>query len=165
MNDRQDDAKFPDGHVNFSVEELVGMILANAKHQAEEFGNETVSGCVITIPPYFNQWERKAVMDAAEIAGLKVYALMNDETAVALNYAMTRNFDSNQYHIFYDMGAGSTVASLVEFSNVVTMDKYKRNVSVPTLTVKAVGYDRTLGGNAFDTRLREMLAKDFTTTK
>lgn len=52
--------------------------------------------------------------------------LLNDATAVALNYAMLRQFtDTTQHHVFYDMGAGGTVASLVAFKNSIN-DKKKR---------------------------------------
>ncbi|KAJ1535719.1 Chitin synthase, class 2, partial [Nowakowskiella sp. JEL0078] len=65
----------------YSVEELVAMQLAHAKRQAELSGNEKIHGAVITVPPYFNQFERQAMIDAAELAGLKVLGLINDETA------------------------------------------------------------------------------------
>lgn len=119
-------------------------------------------------------------MDAAELAGLNVLSLIHDETAgiyihiviwggiqgsyplfvlVALNYAVSREFSNTpEYHIFYDMGAGSTVASLVSFSNV---KEGKSKKTVPQLEVKAVGFDRTLGGHEFDVRLRDLLADKF----
>lgn len=82
---------------------------------------------------------------------------MNDETAVAMNYASTRSFDDKpQYHIFYDFGAGSTVASLIEFKNsqekIGTSTRLTRNVT--SIKVKATGYDRTLGGHEFDVLLQ-----------
>lgn len=80
---------------------------------------------------------------------------------VALNYAINRKFTSTpEYHIFYDMGAGSTVASLVSFSNVEVTEG-KRNKTYPQIEVKAVGYDRTLGGHEFDVRLQKLLAEGF----
>ncbi|KAJ3128212.1 Hypoxia up-regulated protein 1 [Nowakowskiella sp. JEL0407] len=150
----------------FSVEELVAMQLAEAKRQAENYGGEKITGAVITVPPYFNQFERQAMLDAAELAGLKVFSLMNDETAVALNYAMGRKFTGNsQHHIFYDMGAGSTVASLVKFENIIVKDSpTAKNRSVPNVEVLAVGYDSSLGGSAIDKRLQNFLAARFAET-
>lgn len=58
------------------------------------------------------------------------------------------------------MGAGSTVASLVSFSNVEVTEG-KRNKTYPQIEVKAVGYDRTLGGHEFDVRLQKFLAEGF----
>jgi hypoxia up-regulated 1 len=78
-----------------------------------------------------------------------------------LNYAVNRKFTSTpEYHIFYDMGAGSTVASLVSFSNV-DVTEGKRNKTYPQIEVKAVGYDSTLGGHEFDVRLQKFLAEGF----
>lgn len=65
----------------FAVEELVAFQFAHAKEQAEATAQETVRDVVITVPPYFNQFERQAVLDAAELAGLKVLSLIHDETA------------------------------------------------------------------------------------
>lgn len=76
---------------------------------------------------------------------------------MALNYAINREFNgTEENHIFYDMGAGSTVASVVGFSNVDGKEG-----KVPQLEVKAVGFDRTLGGHEFDVRLQMFLAEKF----
>ncbi|KAI9143715.1 Hsp70 protein-domain-containing protein [Paraphysoderma sedebokerense] len=151
----------------YTVEELVAMQLGNAKEQAEAVAGEKVKDAVITIPPFFNQFERQALLDAAELAGLRVLSLIHDETAVAINYAMGRNFptSSPQYHIFYDMGAGTTVASLVSFQSVAVASPYSRSSSNSKsfiqLEVKSVGYDRTLGGHEFDMRIQQHLAEKF----
>jgi hypoxia up-regulated 1 len=70
-----------DESVTWSLEALIGMQLAHAKQQAETYGGELVAGAVITVPPYFSHFERQVILDAAEIAGIKVFSLMNDETA------------------------------------------------------------------------------------
>ncbi|TPX35714.1 hypothetical protein SmJEL517_g01888 [Synchytrium microbalum] len=145
--------KADDGDI-YTTEELVAMQLAYAKSLAQDYGAEAVSGAVITVPPYFNHFERQAILDAAEIAGLRVYSLMNDATAIALNYAMTRTFATPQYHIIYDMGAGSTAASLVHFQDTSIKDgNLFRNKTVPQITIKATGSDHTLGGSILDSRL------------
>jgi hypoxia up-regulated 1 len=65
-------------------------------------------------------------LDAADLAGIRVVEMINDSTAVALNYAMLRQFtDTTQHHVFYDMGAGGTVASLIAFKNIKN-EKKKR---------------------------------------
>lgn len=74
---------------------------------------------------------------------------------------MNRKFTTEpQYHIFYDMGAGSTVASLISFSNTIFKEG-KRNKTLPQIEVLAVGYDRTLGGYEFDLRLQRRLGEAF----
>ncbi|KAG0376653.1 Hypoxia up-regulated protein 1 [Mortierella sp. AD032] len=149
----------------FTVEELVAMQLSLAKQQAEETAGESVKDVVITIPPYFNQYERQAMLDAADLAGLHVLSLIHDETAVALNYAMTRTFPQEQCHIFFDMGAGSTVASLACFQDISVKDVGKFFKTVQQVEIKAVGYDRTLGGHEFDVRLQKFLAAKFQEAK
>lgn len=80
---------------------------------------------------------------------------------VALNFAVNRELDKEpESHIFYDMGAGSTVASIVTFSNIETKDG-KKTRSAPQLEVKGVGFDRTLGGHEIDVRLQKLLAAGF----
>ncbi|ORZ27841.1 Hsp70 protein-domain-containing protein [Lobosporangium transversale] len=145
----------------YSVEELVAMQLALAKQQAEETAGETIKDVVLSIPPYFSQFERQALLDAAELAGLHVLSLIHDESAVALNYAMTRSFPQEQCHIFYDMGAGSTVASVACFQDLSVKDVGKFNKTVQQVEIKAVGYDRTLGGHDVDVRLQKFLAEKF----
>ncbi|KAI9337255.1 Hsp70 protein-domain-containing protein [Obelidium mucronatum] len=140
----------------YTVEELLAMQLAHAKRQAEISGGEGVSGAVITVPAYLNHFERQSIVDAAEIAGVRLLQLMNDGTAIALNYAMTRTITDPQYHIFFDMGAGSTVATLARF----TSQKVKK-VQVPTIEILAVGYDKKLGGKTLDIKLQKFLAKQF----
>ncbi|KAF9105412.1 Hypoxia up-regulated protein 1 [Mortierella sp. GBA35] len=149
----------------FTVEELVAMQFALAKKQAEETAGESVKDVVITIPPYFNQYERQAMLDAADLAGLHVLSLIHDESAVALNYAMTRTFPQEQCHIFFDMGAGSTVASLACFQDISVKDVGKFYKTVQQVEIKAVGYDRTLGGHEFDVRIQKLLAAKFQEAK
>ncbi|KAI8896368.1 Hsp70 protein-domain-containing protein [Globomyces pollinis-pini] len=145
----------------YELEELVAYLLAHAKKQAENYAEVNVSGAVITVPPSFTQFERQAILDAAEIANLKVFALISDETAVAINFAMGKKFPKKEYHIFYDMGAGTTIASLVSFhSGTDTKSSIKNLVD---LEIKAHITDGQLGGNHIDMRLQDYLAKQFMT--
>ncbi|CAG8495404.1 2173_t:CDS:10 [Ambispora gerdemannii] len=148
----------------FSVEELVAMQFAHAKEQAEATAQESLRDAVITVPPFFTQSERRAILDAADLAGLNVISLIHDETAVAINYAISHfsSFTNEpQYHIFFDMGAGSTVASLISFNTANIKDVGRFNKTIIQLEVKSVGFDRTLGGQAFDLRLQKHLANGF----
>jgi hypoxia up-regulated 1 len=74
-----------DEEMNFELEELVANLFSHCKQQAENYADINVSGAVITVPFHFTQFERRAILDAAEIAGLKVYALINDQTAGITN--------------------------------------------------------------------------------
>jgi len=149
----------------YSVEELVSYQLAQAKEMTDHMAGENVRDAVITVPRFFNHFERKAIIDAAELAGIRVISLLNEDTASALNFAMTRVFEETpQHHIFFDMGAGSTVATLISFQSVPEDEGKKKPKMVPQIEVKATGYDRSLGGHAFDMKLQQHLAKKFKET-
>ncbi|KAG6911087.1 hypothetical protein DXG01_004602 [Tephrocybe rancida] len=141
----------------WSVEELIAMQFAYVKELAEAVAEEKVRDVVVTVPPFYSQNERDAVVDAIEISGLRTLALINDGTAVAVNYAMTRTFTTPEYHIIYDAGASSIVATIVSFTPVDP----KSAVAGTHISVAGVGYDRNTGGIEFDSRLRQMLVEKF----
>ncbi|KAM4885658.1 hypoxia up-regulated protein 1 isoform 1-T1 [Sylvia borin] len=146
--------------VQYSPEEMLGMVLNYSRGLAEEFAEQPVKDAVITVPAYFNQAERRAVLHAARMADLKVLQLINDNTAVALNYGVFRRKDINataQNIMFYDMGAGSTVCTIVTYQTVKTKDLGTQ----PQLQIQGIGFDRTLGGLEMELRLRDYLAKLF----
>ncbi|KAF7373516.1 Actin-like ATPase domain-containing protein [Mycena sanguinolenta] len=147
--------KQSDGN-EWSVEELIGMQFSYVKQLAEGVAGEKVTDVVITVPPYFSQFQRDAVVDAVEIAGMRTLTLINDGTAVAVNYAMTRTFPTPEYHIIYDAGASSIRATLVSFS---TPDA----TTGTQIVVAGVGYDLSTGGTELDRRLREILIEAFNT--
>ncbi|TCD68568.1 lumenal Hsp70 protein [Steccherinum ochraceum] len=146
----------------WSVEELVAMQFAYVRDLAEAaLDGEKVTDVVVAVPSYFTQHERDAVIDAVEIAGMRTLALVNDGSAVAVNYAMTRSFekDKPEYHIIYDAGASAVRATLVSFQSVPVEPKSKTYAT--QVTVHGVGFDRQVGGTELDRRLREILIRDF----
>ncbi|XP_025049816.1 hypoxia up-regulated protein 1 [Alligator sinensis] len=146
--------------MQYSPEEILGMILNYSRSLAEEFAEQPIKDAVITVPAYFNQAERRAVLHAAQMADLKVLQLINDNTAVALNYGVFRRKEINataQNIMFYDMGAGSTVCTIVTYQTVKTKDSGTH----PQLQIRGVGFDRTLGGLEMELRLRDYLVKLF----
>ncbi|XP_068158853.1 LOW QUALITY PROTEIN: hypoxia up-regulated protein 1 [Drosophila tropicalis] len=149
----------------FSVEELVGQMLVKAKEFAQESTQQTITECVLTVPGYFGQAEREALLAAAQLAQLKVLQLINDYAAVALNYGVFHRGEINetaQYYLFYDMGAYKTSAAVVSYQLV--KDKQTKEVN-PIVQVLGVGYDRTLGGLEVQLRLRDYLAAEFNALK
>ncbi|KAF9562890.1 actin-like ATPase domain-containing protein [Agrocybe pediades] len=142
----------------WEVEELVAMQFAYIKHLAELVANEKVVDVIVTVPPYYSQFERDAVADAIEVAGLRTLALINDGTAVAVNYAMTRTFATPEYHIIYDAGASAVVATVSSFT---TAADPKTGAKGTHIAVAGVGYDRHTGGIEFDRRVREILVEAF----
>lgn len=158
--------KHDDG-VNYSPEELLGMLLHRAKEFAEISAGQAVNEMVLIVPGYFNQAERQAMLQAADLAGFKVLQLMNDYTAVALNYGIYRRKDFNetaQYVMFYDMGATSTTASIVSYQVIKTKERGFVE-SHPQASIIGVGYDRSLGGLEIQLRLRDYLAQKFNDLK
>ena len=138
------------------VEELIAMQFAYVKELAESIAGERVYDVVVAVPPDYSQAHRDAVADAVEIAGMRTLALVNDGTAVAVNYAMTRSFAASpEHHVIYDAGASGLRATVVTFAASVTEPK------VTTVTIVSVGYDRTAGGTELDRRLREILIENF----
>ncbi|KAL5499635.1 hypothetical protein EMCRGX_G011087 [Ephydatia muelleri] len=151
-----------DSSTVYSVEELVAMILNNSRSFAEDYASQSIRDVVITVPSYFTQAQRRAMLHAASLAGLNVVQLMSTSAAAALNYGLFRqsNFNSSTHTVmFYDMGATGTVATIVEYKMV--QDK-SSVLPVPQLVVKGTGYDRTLGGFEMAVRLRDHLAEVFT---
>ncbi|KAG2143962.1 Hsp70 protein-domain-containing protein [Suillus cothurnatus] len=143
----------------WSTEELVAMQLSYVKKLAEDLAGEPVNEVILTVPPYFSQFERDSITDAIEIAGLRTLALVNDGTAVAVNYAMTRTFSTTpEYHVIYDAGASSTRATVVSF---VAAEDPKTKASYTQINVLGVGHDRNTGGTELDLRLRDILIDSF----
>ncbi|XP_065906484.1 hypoxia up-regulated protein 1-like isoform X2 [Dysidea avara] len=139
------------------------MIFNSSRQFAEDYAEQSIKDVVITVPPFFTMAQRKAILLAAELVGLTVHQLMNDNTAVALNYGVFRRQEFNvtpQYFMFYDMGAISTTATIVEYK-LIQSNEQGFAEKVPQLTVKGVGFDRTLGGLEMEMRLRDVLAKRF----
>ncbi|CAG5099845.1 Similar to hyou1: Hypoxia up-regulated protein 1 (Danio rerio) [Cotesia congregata] len=154
--------KFNDGTL-YTPELLLAQILIKSKEFAENSAGQKITETVITVPGYFNQAERKAMMQAADLAGIKVLQLINDYTAVALNYGIFHRKEINDtahYIMFYDMGASSTTATIVSYQNVKTKDRGFVETS-PQVSVFGVGYDRTLGGLEVQVRLQNYLATEF----
>ncbi|KAG6369740.1 Hsp70 protein-domain-containing protein [Boletus reticuloceps] len=142
----------------WSTEELIAMQLSYVKQLAESHG-EHVHDVVLTVPPHYTQFERDAIVDAVEIAGMKTLMLINDGTAVAVNYAMTRTFSSTpEYHIIYDAGASSTRATLVSFAAV---EDPKTKAPYTQISVLGVGFDRSTSGTDLGRRMRDILVERF----
>ncbi|XP_038564043.1 hypoxia up-regulated protein 1 isoform X1 [Micropterus salmoides] len=146
--------------MQYTPEELLGMVLNYSRALAQDFAEQPIKDAVITVPAFFNQAERRAVLQAAQMAGLKVLQLINDNTAVALNYGVFRRKDIDNTAknvMFYDMGSGSTTATIVSYQTVKT----KESGTQPQLQIRGVGFDRGLGGFEMDIRLQDHLAKLF----
>jgi len=150
-------------NILYTPEELMAMVLNHSRSLAEDYAQTSVDSCVLTVPSYYTQNERKSLLYSAKLAGLKVSQLMDTDTAAALNYGVFRRNDINQtasYLMLYDMGATSTIASIISYQLVKV-----NGVTEPQLSVKGVGFDRSLGGLEMDLRLRDHLVQLFNENK
>ncbi|KAK3899636.1 putative heat shock protein family 70 protein [Staphylotrichum tortipilum] len=140
------------------VEELLAMELRSVRGNAEELAGpgSPVRSAVVTVPGFYTAEEKRAVELAAELAGLKVLGLVSDGLAVGVNYATSRQFPNvneggkPEYHMVFDMGAGSTKATVMRFQSRTVKDVGKFNKTVQEVQVVGSGWDRTLGGDALN---------------
>ena len=130
----------------FSPQEISAFILRELKTIAERnLGNE-ITDAVITVPAYFSDAARQATRDAGQIAGFNVRRIINEPTAAALAYGL--NMAEDQLVLVYDLGGGTFDVSLVELMGGI-------------VEVRASHGNTRLGGDDFDQRLAEMVAKRF----
>ncbi|KAI9810768.1 MAG: lumenal Hsp70 protein [Pycnora praestabilis] len=161
--------RFAQNEEPFLVEELLAMELQNIRGNAEALAGKgsTIRDAVITIPAFYTAEEKMALELAADLAGLRVLALVSDGLAVGLNYATSRIFPSvteggkPEYHLVYDMGAGSTSATVLRFQGRTVKDVGKFNKTIQEVSVLGTGWDRTLGGDALNGVLINKMLEDF----
>lgn len=149
--------------VQFTPEELVAMVLTHAKDITAAYGvTSPLKDCVLTVPAFFTQHERRALLDAALLADLNVLALINENTAAALHYGIDRIDEKPVNYLFYNMGAGSLQVSVVRYlSYPHKASKYAKEKTVGGFEVLGAAWDATLGGASFDARLVDFMAEEF----
>eukprot|EP00095_Tigriopus_kingsejongensis_P002234 snap_masked-scaffold133_size323035-processed-gene-1.2 protein:Tk02234 transcript:snap_masked-scaffold133_size323035-processed-gene-1.2-mRNA-1 annotation:"hypothetical protein D910_11801" len=151
----------------YTIEELVAMILENAKATGEMYTEQKIKDAVLAIPVFFNQAERRALMEAASLANLQVLQLITEPMSVALNYGMFRRKEINgtaRNLMFYDMGAQHTTVSIASFQVIKTKERGFSETH-PQAQVLGVGYNRNLGGKSLQIKLRDHLADKFNELK
>ncbi|KAE8142693.1 Hsp70 protein-domain-containing protein [Aspergillus pseudotamarii] len=142
----------------FLVEELLAMQLKQVKVNADNLAGKgsDIRDVVITYPSFYTAGEKRSLELAAELAGLNVDAFVSEGLAVGLNYATSRQFPSvsngqkPEYHVVYDMGAGSTTATVLRFQSRSVKDVGKFNKTVQEVHVLGTGWDKTLGGDSLN---------------
>lgn len=137
----------------FSVEQITGMLLTKLKETSEISLKTKVNDCVISVPSYFTNAERKALLDAAAIAGLNVLRLFNETAATALSYGIYKQDLPNPEEkprnvVFVDCGYSSLQVFVCAFNK-------------GKLKMLASTFDSQLGGREFDYILAEHFSKDF----
>ena len=140
------DAWVEAGADKYSPSQVSAFILQKMKETAESYLGEKVEQAVITVPAYFNDAQRQATKDAGKIAGLEVLRIINEPTAAALAYGLDKN--EGKTIAVYDLGGGTFDVSVLEIGDGV-------------FEVKSTNGDTFLGGEDFDMRLVDYLAKEF----
>lgn len=151
------------------VEELLAMELQSIQKNAEVMAGEGVSvrSAVITVPAFYTIEEKRAVESAAELTGWKVLSLISDGLAVGLNYATSRTFPNineggkPEQHMVFDMGAGSTKATILKMQGRHVKDIGKFNKTVQEVLVLGSGWDRSLGGDALNSIIVDDMVDKF----
>ena len=118
--------------------EVSAEILATLRFRAEDTFNDDLYGAVITVPAYFDDAQRQATKDAAQLAGLNVLRLINEPTAAAIAYGLDNA--SEGIYAVYDLGGGTFDISILRLSKGV-------------FEVIATGGDSALGGDDYDAAL------------
>ena len=120
--------------------EVSAEILATLRYRAEDTFADDLFGAVITVPAYFDDAQRQATKDAAQLAGLNVLRLINEPTAAAIAYGLENG--SEGLYAVYDLGGGTFDISLLKLTKGV-------------FEVVATGGDSALGGDDFDRALAD----------
>ncbi len=129
----------------FSPEQISAMVIEKLKESAKFYLNEEIEGAIITVPAYFNDSQRQATKDAAEIAGLKVLRIINEPTAASLAFAFDIKKTFNV--VVYDFGGGTIDISVLEISDNI-------------IRVLATAGDIHLGGDNFDVIISNIVIQE-----
>ena len=136
---------------SFTPSQVLGMLLSNLKTIAEKNLGTSVVDCVIGIPIYFTEIQRRAYLDAAQVAGLHPLRLMHETTATALAYGIYKTDLSDTEPInvvFVDVGHASMQVCIAAFKK-------------GQLKILGHSFDRCLGGRDFDEVLYDYFAEKF----
>ena len=132
---------------DYSAEEISSYILADLAKVASDYYGEEVKDCVITVPAWFNDVQRKATKLAGELAGLNVHRIINEPTAAILAAGMDKE-DKERLVLVNDLGCGTEDVSICE-------------VSQGMVEVLASDGDVFLGGQNYDNEIVDWMAEEF----
>lgn len=134
------------GGNKYRPEEISAFILKRLKEEAERDLECPVTKAVITVPAYFDEKQRRATQNAAELAGLEAVRILNEPTAAALAYNLQNS--ETQTILVYDLGGGTFDVSLVSCEKGL-------------VEVRSSHGDSHLGGDDFDLALLKHIAESW----
>ena len=132
----------------FRPEEISSIVLIKMKEIAENYLGNEVKNAVITVPAYFNDSQRASTMDAGKIAGLNVMRIINEPTADAIAYGLSKNDDEERNVLIFDLGGGTFDVSLLSIDEGI-------------FEVTATAGDTHLSGEDFDSNMVNYFVKEF----
>ena len=137
----------------FTFTQLAGMFFGKVKEFTEAEVKVPVTEAVISCPGWFTDRQRRALKNAAEIAGIKVLKLINDYTAAALGYGITKtdlpeSVEQAKNVVFVDLGHSSYQVAVASFIK-------------GKVFIKGTAQDRNLGGRDFDQVLVDHFITEF----
>lgn len=155
--------------VTYTIEELMGMFFTYLKEMTikdTEAPPKNDADAVITVPAFWNMRQRQALVDAANLAGIRVLAQMHPTTATALQFGMQQQGFGNEtkHVIIYDMGSTKTEVGVFTFTETPIPEgetRVKLAHSLGTLTTRYIASDPTLGGRTFDLCIAKELQRQF----
>jgi len=130
----------------YTPQEISAMILRKLADDAGSYLGEKVTQAVITVPAYFDDSQRQATKDAGKIAGLEVKRIINEPTAAALAYGLDKK--KAETILVWDLGGGTFDVSILEVGDGL-------------FEVKSTSGDTHLGGDDYDERIVEYVAREF----
>ncbi len=122
--------------------EISAEILATLRYRAEDTLGDDLYGAVVTVPAYFDDAQRQATKDAAQLAGINVLRLINEPTAAAIAYGLDHAAEG--VYAVFDLGGGTFDVSILRLTQGV-------------FEVLATGGDSALGGDDYDAALADWL--------
>lgn len=147
----------------YPIEELIAMNMQDTIKRAKQLlrengGDPHIDHLALTVPEFFKQEERNALLDVAYLSGLPKSYLVNDGMSVAINFALKQRVfpeGEKQYYVVYDSGAGSTRASLIAIEQPAAADE--------PLTIEfcGYGYDEDFGGAKLTGAIADLVKNKF----
>ncbi|MDR0523474.1 MAG: Hsp70 family protein [Candidatus Methanoplasma sp.] len=130
----------------YSAEDLSAILLKKLISDAEAVSGEKIDSAVITVPAYFNDFQRKATIRAGEACGVKVLKIVNEPTAAAISYGYSGS--SEKTILVYDLGGGTF--------DVTILEARKGGIEV-----KGTDGNHLLGGKDWDAAVSKFVAEQF----
>ncbi len=126
----------------FTPQEISSFIIKKIVQTANEEMKKEYKRCVVTVPAYFNEKQREATAQAVKLAGIELLRIINEPTAAAISYGVSKNED--MVYAIYDLGGGTFDISIIENSQGL-------------IEVISTTGDNNLGGDDFDNKLANLI--------